>query len=152
MDDKWRGELLIFLTVYKCFYLPYLCLNLIILILKMAFNFGNGLIEIAALTTLVGATTAESLILGSRGVAGLPWAAMSTFGSFYIIKTCIAASMPGWLRETLGVNSPLCCSILGVSSKLDNKTMLKVAPGNPAGIRVKNVGILPLPCVHLTLV
>lgn len=32
----------------------------------------GGLVEVAALTSLIGATTAESLILGSRGAAGLP--------------------------------------------------------------------------------
>jgi len=110
----------------------------------MAFNLGNGLIEITAITTLAGATIAESLTLGSRGAAGLPWAAMSSFGSFYLVKACIAASMPGWLRETVGVNSPLCRTILGVSSTLDKKTMLKVSPGSPVGISIRLVGILVL--------
>ncbi|RYO92976.1 hypothetical protein DL766_009920 [Monosporascus sp. MC13-8B] len=52
---------------------------------------GGGFVEISALAALFGDTTAESLILGSRGAAGLPLAAMSTFGSPFLIKACIAA-------------------------------------------------------------
>ncbi|KAF3930215.1 hypothetical protein ABW20_dc0103427 [Dactylellina cionopaga] len=69
------------------------------------FNFSSAIIEIAALTTLIGATTAESLVLGSRGAAGMPWAAMSTFGSVFLIKACVAASTPDWLRDTLGTEN-----------------------------------------------
>jgi hypothetical protein len=103
---------------------------------------GNNLINIAAVTTLVGATTAESLILGSRGASGLPWAAMSSFGSFYLVKACAAASLPGWLRDTARVSSPLCSSILGRSFTLDETTMLKVAPKNPVGVSVPLVSDL----------
>lgn len=84
---------------------------------------GNGLIEIAALTTLIGSTTSESLTLGSRGAAGMPWAAISAFGSFSIIKACIAAATPGWLRETLGVRSSCTDSAVGLSLNLLSKRM-----------------------------
>jgi hypothetical protein len=43
------------------------------------FNLGNGLIEIAALTSLVGSAAAESLALGDKGPAGLVWATMTTY-------------------------------------------------------------------------
>lgn len=66
---------------------------------------GNGLIEIAALTAIIGSTTSASLVLGSRGAAGLPWAVMSTFGAFHVVKACVGAIVPGWLRDTLGVRS-----------------------------------------------
>lgn len=99
-------------------------------------HLGNNLIEITPLTTLIGAATAESLILASQGAGGLPWAAMSCFGSFFLAKACIAAALPSWLRESAGVDSPHSATILGASSPLDKKSMLKVAPGIPAGISV----------------
>jgi hypothetical protein len=83
----------------------------------------NGLIEIAALTTLIGSATAESLTLGSRGAAGMAWAAISAFGSFSIIKACVAAATPGWLRETLGVRSPRTDSAVGLSLNLLSRHM-----------------------------
>lgn len=81
----------------------------------------GGLVEIAALTALVGATTAESLVLGDRGAAGMPWAAMSSFGSLFLVKACLAASIPGWLRNTLGVSDAICDHAIGHS--------LVLAPG-----------------------
>src|SRR5262245_24938959 len=66
---------------------------------------GTGLIEIAALTALIGSNTAEQLTLGNRGAAGLAWVGTSTFGSLSILKACLAASTPTWLRETIGVRS-----------------------------------------------
>ena len=37
----------------------------------------------------------------------MPWAAMSSFGLLFLVKACIAASVPGWLRETMGVSDPM---------------------------------------------
>lgn len=108
---------------------------------NIALNFGNNLVDIAAVTTLVGATTAESLAQGSRGAAGLPWAAMSSFGAFYLIKACAAGPLPAWLREALGINSQLCSSILGVGATLDKKTLLKANPTNPVAIAVPRVKV-----------
>jgi hypothetical protein len=45
------------------------------------FNFGNGLIEIVALTSLIGSTAAQSLAIGDKGPAGLAWATMTIFGA-----------------------------------------------------------------------
>jgi hypothetical protein len=104
-------------------------------------DIGNNLVDIAAVTTLIGAATAESLTLGSRGAAGMPWAAMSSFGSFYLVKACVAGSLPGCVREALGINSTLCNSILGVSATLDRSILLKANPVNPLGIAVKRVCI-----------
>ena len=49
-------------------------------------NLGGGLIEIAALTALIGSTTAESLVLGNKGAAGLVWGTMSIFGALSVIR------------------------------------------------------------------
>jgi hypothetical protein len=66
-------------------------------------NLGSGVVEIAALTALVGTSTVESLTLGDRGAAGLPWAAISSFGVISLIQACVAASTPASLRDTMGV-------------------------------------------------
>lgn len=100
-------------------------------------DIGNNLVDIAAVTTLIGATTAESLTLGSRGAAGMPWAAMSSFGSFYLVKACVAGSLPGWIREAIGINSSLCNSIIGVSATLNQSILLKANAANPVGIAVR---------------
>jgi hypothetical protein len=107
----------------------------------MASIFVDNLAHTASLTAFLGGKTAESLILGSRGAPGLPWAAISSFGSFHLIKACLAASIPCWLRETLGGNTPICQAILGKSSMLDNTSMLKVPTDTPQGICVRHVSV-----------
>lgn len=97
----------------------------------------NNLGHTAALAAFLGAQTVQSLILSSKGALGLPWAIMSFFGSFHVIKGCLAGSIPCWLRETLGVNSPTCDSILGRTSTVDNKSMLEVTPDSPKGVSVR---------------
>ena len=57
-------------------------------------NLGGGLIEIAALTALIGSTTAESLVLGNKGAAGLVWGTMSIFGALSVIRGCVRVSAP----------------------------------------------------------
>lgn len=109
--------------------------------MNIPFNFGNNLIDIAAVTTIVGAMTAESLALGSRGAAGLPWAGMSAFGSLFLLKACITGPMPGWFCEALGINSSLYNSILGVGAAQNKKTLLKVNPTGPIGISIHRVSL-----------
>lgn len=84
---------------------------------------GGGLIEIAALTALIGSTTAESLMLGNKGAAGLVWGTMSIFGALSVIRACVSAATPDWLRETLGVRSPETDAAVGLSLDLDVKSL-----------------------------
>jgi len=84
---------------------------------------GSGLVEIAAITALIGSTTAESLVLGNRGAPGLAWSSMSVFGALSVTKGCIAAATPGWLRETMGVRNGLTDSAIGLSLNLASKYM-----------------------------
>lgn len=86
-------------------------------------NFGGGLIEIAALTALIGSTTAESLVLGNRGAPGLLWGTMSIFGALSVIKACVAAATPGWLRETIGVRSKETDGALGIALMLNDSSL-----------------------------
>lgn len=86
-----------------------------------ALRIGSGLVEIAALTALVGSSTAGSLMLGNRGAVGLAWGAMSMFGILSMIKACIAAATPAWLRETMGVRSIEADDALGLSLMLGNE-------------------------------
>lgn len=85
------------------------------------FKVGSGLIEIAALTALVGSSTAQSLMLGNRGAVGLVWAAMSMFGVLSMIKACLAAAIPAWLRDTLGVRGVEADEALGLSLTLEKE-------------------------------
>ena len=57
------------------------------------------------LTAFIGSSVAESLILGNEGGAGVAWAAMSAFGLMDIVKTCVGAVSPGWLRTVIGARS-----------------------------------------------
>lgn len=98
-------------------------------------SLGNGLVEIAALTALIGSTTAESLILGSRGAAGLPWASLSAFGSLFLLKACIAAATPSWLRDTLGVRTPNCDAAVGLSLNLKRASKGTKSVADAVGIR-----------------
>lgn len=75
-------------------------------LLPSSIKIGTGLVEIAALTALIGSDTSASLVIGDKGAPGLAWAAMSTFGILSVIKSCIAGAAPDWLRETMGVRSP----------------------------------------------
>ncbi|KAL8900096.1 MAG: hypothetical protein Q9207_005864 [Kuettlingeria erythrocarpa] len=86
-------------------------------------DFGAGLIEIAALTALIGSTTAESLVLGNRGAPGLLWGTMSIFGALSVIKACVAAATPGWLRETIGVRSKETDGALGIALTLNDSSL-----------------------------
>jgi hypothetical protein len=79
---------------------------------------GNGFLEIAALANLIGSSTAESLALGNRRAAGLPWAAVSSFGILSVIRACVTGASPGWLRETLGVRNSVSDLALGMTLDL----------------------------------
>lgn len=83
-------------------------------------NLGGGLIEVAALTALIGSTTVESLMLGNQGAAGLVWGTIGIFGAILVIKARISATTPGWLRETLGVRTKEIDAAVGLTLSLDS--------------------------------
>lgn len=87
----------------------------------LSFNFGNGFIEIAALTSLVGSAAAQALILGNKGPAGIVWATMTIFGGMSVVKSGIAMVTPPWLRDSLGVRSRESDDAVGLSMGLDRK-------------------------------
>jgi hypothetical protein len=62
-------------------------------------------VELSTLTTFIGSSVAESLILGNEGGAGVAWAAMSAFGLMDIVETCVGAAILGWLRTVIGARS-----------------------------------------------
>jgi hypothetical protein len=84
-------------------------------------NLGSGLVEVAALTTMIGSVTAAALVLGNKGAAGLPWATVSSFGSLSVIKACVAAATPSWLRETLGLRNASIDATVGLSLNLASR-------------------------------
>lgn len=84
---------------------------------------GSGLVEVSALTALIGSPTTEQLTLGDRGAAGLGWVGMSMFGSLSTLKSCVAAWTPSWLRETLGVRNPTTDAAMGLGLDLSSTYM-----------------------------
>ncbi|KAJ7648087.1 hypothetical protein FB45DRAFT_998920 [Roridomyces roridus] len=79
-----------------------------------SFNFSNNLVEVGALTALIGSSAAESLVLGNRGAAGVAWAATSSFGTISVVKACFCGANSGWLREILGVRTAASDSAVGL--------------------------------------
>jgi hypothetical protein len=71
----------------------------------IARQFGNGMVEISAVATLVGAPIAECLTVGLKSAACLPWASISSFGLLHVPKAALAAAVPDWLREALGLQN-----------------------------------------------
>ena len=99
-------------------------------------NFGNNLIEIGALTTLIGSTIAETLVLGDRGSAGLIWSTISTFGASSIIKACISGASSGWLRVLLGLRNKASDVAIGLD--------LQLAHDSRGAIRARSTFDVPL--------
>lgn len=77
-------------------------------------NFGNGFVELAMLTILMGPASAATLVLGNHGAAGLAWATMSAFGTGRVIGACLSGACAPWLREIMGLRSKLIDSCLGM--------------------------------------
>jgi hypothetical protein len=114
-----------------------------------SFNFGNGLIEITALTSLIGSTAADSLALGNKGPAGLVWSMMSVFGAMSVIKLFIATATPGWLRESVGVRSPKSDAVVGLSLDLNKSFKYRGREERAIAVECENkiVSMLPFPGV-----
>lgn len=83
------------------------------------FNLGNGLIEIATLTSLIGSVAAQSLAMGDKGPAGIVWSTMTIFGAMSVITLFTATATPGWLRDSVGVRSAKSDAVTGLSLDLN---------------------------------
>lgn len=110
------------------------------------FTLGNGMLEIAALTALIGSSTAAYLALGNQGPVGLPWASLSAFGVLSVVRTCLVGATPDWLRETLGINTATSSATLGVALDLRRNmrgaAKAKREANDPKGIICKsNLGV-----------
>jgi hypothetical protein len=108
-------------------------------------NLGGGLVDITALTALIGSSTAESLALGNKGAVGPVFAAITIFGALSVVKACIAAATPGWLRETLGVKSSETDSATGRSLDLVARYLRS---RNRIGVAIGVSREAELVCVH----
>ncbi|KAJ6631289.1 hypothetical protein B0H10DRAFT_487658 [Mycena sp. CBHHK59/15] len=91
-----------------------------------SFTFSNNLVEVGALTALVGSSVAESLVLGNRGAAGVAWAATSSFGTISVVKACFCGASSGWLRETLGIRTASSDSAVGLELEHNSNRAGKV--------------------------
>lgn len=74
---------------------------------------GSGLVEVSAVATLIGAPIAESLTVGLRSAACLPWASMSAFGLLHVAKAAMAAAVPDWLRDSMGLQNDNVVAAIG---------------------------------------
>lgn len=72
---------------------------------NVARRLGGGIVEISAVATLLGAPISEAMTLGLKSAAGLPWASITIFGLLHVAKASIAAAVPDWLREPLGLQN-----------------------------------------------
>ena len=79
---------------------------------------GNGLVEISAVATLVGAPIAEAMTVGLKSAACLPWASMSLFGLLHVAKAALAAAVPDWLRESMGLQNEYVAMAIGLGLEL----------------------------------
>ncbi|RHZ46498.1 uncharacterized protein CDV56_103754 [Aspergillus thermomutatus] len=75
---------------------------------------GGNLVEISAVSTIIGAPIAEALIHGLKAACALVWAPMSCFGQIHVIKACLSASVPDSLRESMGLRNQFVDNALGV--------------------------------------
>lgn len=109
---------------------------------RLPFSFGNGFVDLAALTSVIGSSTAESLVLGDRGFGGLAWAATSAFGTLFVIKACITGASPSWLRVTLDIRNATSDGALGVALRLEkgrtNDERARRNLGEACGIIIQN--------------
>lgn len=107
-----------------------------------SFNLGNGLVDLGPLTTLVGSSLAESLILGNRGPAGLSWGAMSAFGTLSVVKACLGGAIPSWLKVTLGLRTAELDKAIGMHLSLSRtattQRKARFMAGSPIGIGFKH--------------
>lgn len=96
-------------------------------------SLGNGLVELTALTTLVGSSITESFVLGNHGSVGLAWAPMSSFGIISVIKGCISGASPGWLRQTLGLRTTASDTAVGldIGMQLRGRSIAQLVKGTP---------------------
>lgn len=101
------------------------------------FNLGNGLIEISALTSMIGSGTALRLALGNKGPGGFVWATMSSFGAMSVVKACLAAVIPAFLLDSLGARSQDVDAVLGykldLNKHFDHRNRSAVAKGIEVG-------------------
>jgi len=109
-----------------------------------SFSIGNGLIEIAALTSLIGSGTVNTLALGTKGPAGLVWANMTIFGMMSVVRAGVATITPASLRDSLGVRSKEADEAIGLSLDLNKKGVrFRSRAGLAHGVEcdVTNVGL-----------
>ncbi|KAK7039601.1 hypothetical protein R3P38DRAFT_2900627 [Favolaschia claudopus] len=101
-----------------------------------SFSFSNNLVEISALTALLGSEAAEAMVLGARGAAGVAWAATSSFGTVSVVKACLSGACGGWLRQSLGLRTLVSDDAVGLELRQDShrEAKLRLSLGEPLAI------------------
>ena len=106
---------------------------------------GGGLVEISAVSTIIGAPIAEALIHGLKAACGMAWAPMSCFGAIHVTKACLSASVPDRLRESMGLRNQFVDAAIGVMLRVDQYKQAKnrVDLGDARAIQVMSDTIRP---------
>ena len=103
-------------------------------------HFSTGVVEISAVATLIGAPIVEAMSLGLKSAACLPWASISSFGLLHVVKVSLAAAVPDWIREPLGLQNASVDAALGLCDSMykDKQVRSRVDLGDVRGISVKS--------------
>ncbi|KAL2005331.1 hypothetical protein VTN00DRAFT_2542 [Thermoascus crustaceus] len=80
---------------------------------------GGGLVEISAVSTIIGAPIAEALTHGLKAACGMVWGPMSCFGVIHVAKACLSASVPDLIRESMGLRNQFVDNAIGVMLDVD---------------------------------
>lgn len=80
---------------------------------------GGGLVEISAVSTIIGAPIAEALTHGLKAACGMVWGPMSCFGVIHVTKACLSASVPDLIRESMGLRNQFVDNAIGVMFDVD---------------------------------
>jgi hypothetical protein len=113
------------------------------------FNFGNGLVEVAALTSLIGSTAAQSLIVADKGPAGLVWATMTIFGAMSIAMLFTTAVTPGWLSDSVGVRSAKSDAVVSLSLNLSKSFKCRGCNGAPKAVECEIQILSVIDCLEM---
>lgn len=107
---------------------------------NVATRLGGGLVEISAVATLVGGPISEAMTLGLKSAAGLPWASVTTFGMFHVAKVSLAAAVPDWLREPLGLVNESVDAALGTLQEAisSHRARTRIELGDAKGILLRS--------------
>ena len=107
---------------------------------SVASRLGGGIVEISAVATLLGGPISEAMTLGLKSAAGLPWASITIFGLLHVAKASLAAAVPDWLREPLGLENENVDAALGTLHEAisSHRVRTRIELGDAKGVLIRS--------------